>query len=165
MNNSKYAEKDIVKILETTILNQCDVYIKYDGGTQGLDYRRIKPLKWVNYPNKILANCGFSNCDKMFMINKIIEITLTKPDNYIDKNKEKRLINLTNPDKDVNDQLNVDDDVIEYIIVRRSQIDENGKLTSFKKIAEELNENHIQAPNNSTNWNYLQIKNICKQYE
>lgn len=67
-------EVPFLKDLKDSMAGQQDIWISYDGGTNPLVPRRIKPLRWVSEPLLIEAYCHQSQTNKNFAIRKIVDI-------------------------------------------------------------------------------------------
>ncbi len=65
---------EIINTLNMAINNKENIWIRYDGGSNPLVPRQIKPIKWEYENNKLIALCHQSQANKFFIRRKIIEI-------------------------------------------------------------------------------------------
>jgi DNA polymerase III epsilon subunit-like protein len=70
--------KNIVKTIDEAIKNKQDIWISYNGGSNALVPRQIKPTKWIHYPWKLEAYCHQAQINKNFTQSKICEIRADK---------------------------------------------------------------------------------------
>ncbi len=66
--------KEVIKLLDSYIASNSDIWISYNGGTNPLIPRKIKPGKWIHYPWMLEAYCFQSQTNKNFSQSKIVEI-------------------------------------------------------------------------------------------
>jgi DNA polymerase III epsilon subunit-like protein len=79
-----------IEKLNEAMKGDVDIWISYDGGSNPLVPRKIKPTKWVHEPWMFEAFCHQGQCDKNFSQRKIREIrdkewTIEKKEESVDK--------------------------------------------------------------------------------
>ena len=73
-NIPQNCDNEIIQTIDTSITNKQSIWISYNGGSNPLIPRQIKPIRWGNGKKKFSAYCHQSQSNKFFIAKKIKEI-------------------------------------------------------------------------------------------
>jgi hypothetical protein len=84
--------QDVHKIVDECMGKKAAFWMKYAGGSRGTSWRFVTPVRWSKiYPNTFEAVCDIDKREKNFNWNKILDISIEKPQELVEEEPEDRI--------------------------------------------------------------------------